>query len=96
MRLAWICSHPVVTRQINRPVFIFYGDSCACKSFIASKTGMKVFEVDAVDKLPEFIYDEIVVLGGRHKHITIEDVKGRVFNRESVQIVVVGFERCLD
>lgn len=82
-----------MTRLIKRPVFIFHGDSCACKSYLAAKTGLKVFEVDSVTELPDEIKQEVVVLGNKNKHISVGDVKKRIYNKQNVEVIVVGFNR---
>lgn len=77
----------------KRPVHIFYGDSCTCKSYLSALTGKDVLETDALDELPEEIYAEIIVLGNRNKLWTIEDVKSKIFDKESAEIICVEFKK---
>lgn len=80
-----------MTRIIERPVFVFFGDSCLCKSFIASKTGMTKYETDLSLELPERIYAEVIVIGNR-SGFTYEDVYERIYDRDNCKVIKVGFE----
>ena len=77
----------------KRPVHIFYGDSCACKSYLAALTGKDILETDALDELPKEIYAEIIVLGNRNKLWTVEDIKSKIFDKESAEIICVEFKK---
>lgn len=77
-----------------RFVHIIAGKSDLGKSYFGaslSNSGKTVLEVDSLeDNLPNVILEDVIVLGGRHKHITIDCIKQRIFGE--VKIVVVNFE----
>lgn len=75
----------------KRPVYIFSGESCLCKSHIAALTGKKIFETDQYDALPDTIDAEIVVLGRRNKEWIVEDIISRVCNPTQCKIISVNF-----
>lgn len=77
--------------QDKRPVYIFTGDSNLCKSHIAALTGKVVFETDAYEDLPDSIDAEIIVKGNKWKHHTLEDMKGKILNKEHCKIIIVNF-----
>lgn len=75
----------------KRPVWIIEGPSGIGKSTLASHIeGLSVFETDSVDKLPEVIYDDVVVLGNR-SGFTVEDVKDRLFGEH--EVIEVSFRK---
>lgn len=77
-----------------RFVHIITGKSDLGKSYFGHSllnSGKTVLEVDALEyNLPDVILEDIIVLGGRHKHITVECIKQRIFGE--VKVVVVSFE----
>lgn len=75
----------------KRPVYIFSGASCLCKSHIAALTGKKIFETDRYDVLPVAIDAEIIVLGRRNKGWTVKDIISRVCNPTQCKIISVNF-----
>ena len=81
-----------MTRLIKRPVFIFYGNSCLCKSHIAALTGKTVYETDINRTLPDVISTDIIVVGNR-TNFDIKDVEDRVFMKEMCEIIKVSFSK---
>ena len=77
----------------KRPVHIFYGDSCACKSYLAALTGKDVLETDTLDELPEEIYAEIIVVGNRNKLLTVDDVKSKIYDKDNAEVFTVEFNK---
>ena len=76
----------------KRPVWIFKGESGLGKSSIGVHLeGLKVFETDSVDELPEEIVDDVIVLGNRSKW-TVEDVKKHIFDAENTDVIICTFE----
>lgn len=72
------------------PVWIFTGKSATGKSFIAEHIdGLSKFETDSVNKLPDEIDAQIIILGNKYPY-TIDDVKNRI--PEGYEIHVVTFE----
>ena len=76
----------------RRPVWIFMGESNSGKSFIASKTGLNVYETDKSETLPDVITQDIIVLGNKHK-FTVEDIKKRLFGEYELCVVNFGLDK---
>ena len=77
--------------DIRRKVWIFKGDSGAGKSFLASKLdSLSVFETDAHNELPKTISEDVIVLGNKYDY-SLENVKAKIFEADSTDIVVVDF-----
>ena len=72
----------------KRPVWVFRGPSGTGKSTVAAKTGMKVFETDSVDELPDEIKADIVVVGHRNE-FDIDDITARL---GEVEVHTVTFD----
>lgn len=76
----------------KRPVWIFKGKSGLGKSSIGVHLeGLRVFETDSVDELPEAITDDVIVLGNRSKW-TVEDVKKHIFDVENTNVITCTFK----
>lgn len=86
------------SRQLTRPLWVFYGESNLGKSSLAHDTGRAVYETDSDSKFPTDLdpYD-IIVIGGKYK-FTIEDVAKAL--KTSVtpnrDIVEVGFHKTVN
>lgn len=78
--------------MIKRPVFIFYGDSCLCKSHIAALTGKTVYETDVSKNLPDKISADIIVVGNRTK-FEIEEVESKIHMKDDCEIIKVCFSK---
>ena len=77
----------------ERPVWIFKGSSCLGKSTLGldlKRQGRSVYETDSSATLPDVIYDDIIVLGGKY-HFTIGEIKERIF--ETKNIIFVDFSK---
>jgi len=77
----------------KRPVWIFSGNSGTGKSTIGTfsyRGGCEVFETDSVDVLPEFITEEIIIIGNK-KEFSVEEIKRHLFG--SPEVILVNFER---
>lgn len=77
----------------KRPVHIFYGDSNACKSYIAALTGKRVYETDLVTKeedLPKILTEDIIVIGNRWE-CSLDVIKPRLFG--DCEIIEVCFKK---
>ncbi len=73
----------------KKPVWIFQGDSNLGKSFIAHKlSGMKIFETDAYQQLPDIIDADIIVIGNKYKHS-----KNDILSQISGEIINVDFSK---
>jgi hypothetical protein len=72
----------------KRPVWLFTGDSNLGKSYIASHTGLIVYETDSNSILPDSITADIIVLGKKY-NFTIEEVKDKIFGE--FELCVVNF-----
>lgn len=75
----------------KRPVYIFSGKSCLCKSHIAACTGKTMYETDSSSKLPDVLYDEIIVIGNKYKY-DMKDIEDRIYNKQQCKIIKVKFE----
>lgn len=76
----------------QRPVWIFKGASGLGKSTLASacyKGDKTIFETDSVSELPEFITEDIVVLGNKNG-FTLDDVIKHLFGNPKP--IIVNFE----
>ena len=63
----------------ERPVWIFKGLSGLGKSSLAAESGKKVFETDSVEKLPNKIWADVVVIGNKH-NFSLKAIKQRLPN----------------
>ena len=82
----------------KRPVWIFNGDSGLGKSTIGTfltRSGMTVFETDSVDKLPDEIIEDVVVLGNR-SGFSIDDVKKHLYGKPEVILVNFSLSKAED
>lgn len=77
-----------------RPVWIYYGNSCTGKTYLSSKYNhmLSVYETDMADKLPDVIYDDIIVIGNKYKY-TLDDVKSKIYHIDKCDIILVRFSR---
>ena len=74
----------------KRPVWIFKGDSCLGKSYLAGIIGnsdrfKSVYETDAHEKLSD-IHEDIIVLGNKYKH-SIEDIESHILGEHDTILV---------
>lgn len=77
----------------ERPVWIFRGQSALGKSTLGmdlSAQGRKVYETDSSADLPDIIYADVIVLGGKYS-FTIDEIKKRIF--ETKNIIYVDFSK---
>lgn len=77
----------------KRPVLIFHGDSCTLKSHLAALSGKCVLELDSLelsDGLPDFIVEDIIVVGNRNL-FELNEVKSRIFG--DAEIIDVKFTK---
>lgn len=77
----------------KRIVHILTGSSDLGKSYIGamfSNIDKSVLETDSLEQLPEIITHDVVVLGGKNKHFSINDIKSRLF--DNPKVVLVNFE----
>lgn len=77
----------------ERPVWIFRGPSCLGKSTLGldlKAQGREVYETDSSADLPDVIYADIIVLGGKY-HFTIGEIKERLF--ETKNVIFVDFSK---
>lgn len=82
----------------KRPVWIFNGDSGLGKSTIGTflnRSGMKVFETDSVDVLPDGIAEDVIILGNR-SGFSIDDVKEHLFGEPEVILVNFSLSKAED
>ncbi|UZV41088.1 hypothetical protein vBVpaMR16F_22 [Vibrio phage vB_VpaM_R16F] len=77
---------------MKRPVFIYYGGSCLCKSHTAALTGKSIYETDVSEILPDTIKSEIIVIGNR-SGFTLQDVEDRIYNKDNCKIIKVEFNQ---
>ena len=75
----------------KNPVWVFRGKSNLGKSFLAHRVGMRIFETDACDQLPQSIEADIIVLGNKHKY-TLDNIKERMDS--NCEVVAVDFQLC--
>lgn len=69
------------------PVWIFIGDSCTGKSFIANHIENLIkLETDSYEELPSIIYAQVIVLGNKYNH-TIDDIMLRIPENHEAHIV---------
>lgn len=77
-----------------RFVHIIVGESDLGKSYFGHSllnSGKTILEVDALEgSLPDVILEDVIVLGGRHRQITVDCIKKRIFGE--AKVVVVSFE----
>ena len=76
-----------------RPVWVFYGDSCLGKTYLAQIIGnadfyKTVYETDSNSELPEEITEDIVVLGNKYS-FNIEDIDSKI--KLPHELIKVGF-----
>lgn len=84
---------PLARAMENRPVWIIEGASGSGKSTLASHLeGLTVFETDSVDRLPEVIKEDVIVLGNR-SGFKRDDVIKRIFGQPNVSIISVSFQK---
>ena len=77
----------------ERPVWIFRGPSALGKSTLGmdlSAQGREVYETDSSASLPDVIYADVIVLGGKYS-FTIDEIKERIF--ETKNIIFVDFSK---
>ena len=72
----------------NRPVVIFQGESNCLKSHLAASTNKEIFETDSLDSINDLnvITADIIVIGNKHKDITIDKIKPFIFGNYSLII----------
>lgn len=84
---------PLARAMEKRPVWIIEGASGTGKSTLASHLeGLTVFETDSVDKLPESIKEDVIVLGNR-SGFKREDVTKRIFGQPDVNLISITFNK---
>ena len=76
----------------KRPVFIFNGESALYKSTLANNTSYNVYETDKSKELPEYIDEDIIVIGKRFE-FTIEEVVKRIRDTENADVIICDFRR---
>lgn len=77
----------------ERPVWIFRGPSALGKSTLGmdlGAQGREVYETDSSASLPDVIYADVIVLGGKYS-FTIDEIKERIF--ETKNIIFVDFSK---
>lgn len=76
----------------KRVVYIFTGENGVGKTYLAnSLDDLDVMETDVLDKLPDAIYAEVVVLGNR-RGFTLDEVKERIFKPAHIVVCRMTFE----
>ena len=80
---------PTGREKFKRPVWIFEGDSNLGKSYLAHLTDKTVYETDSSEKLPNYIVDDIVVIGNKYK-FDEEEIISRLFGE--VEVIKVAFK----
>jgi hypothetical protein len=84
---------PLERAMENRPVWIIEGASGTGKSTLASHLqGLTVFETDTVDKLPDVIKADVVVLGNRSR-FNRSEVTSRLYGQPNVDLISVSFQK---
>ena len=80
------------TKRANdkRLVWLFKGKSALGKSFLAgAMQGLKVYETDINEELPEKLEADVVVVGNKYKH-TLRDIKKKIIGEH--KLIVVDFK----
>ena len=72
----------------NRPVVIFQGESNCLKSYLAAASGKEIFETDSLNSINDLnvITADIIVIGNKHKDITLDKIKPFIFGNYSLII----------
>jgi len=76
-------------RGLDKPLWIFTGDSNTGKSTLASDTSRVIFETDAGIALESDMIFDIIVVGNKHS-ISLDIIKEMFSERE---IIIVNFEK---
>ena len=83
----------VIKDSIYEPTYVLHGDSCAGKSYLASKLDdFEVYETDSNKDLPDEITAQIIVVGNKYGH-TPDEVKGKIDCSDDCGVIFVHFSR---
>ena len=83
--------NPLQRYSGRRMVWIFVGESGTGKSTIAMQYPYGVFETDAYDKLPDQIYNNVVVVGNRNHYDVLADILPRIYQEDKPKMIITDF-----
>lgn len=85
---------PTNRRLVNRPVWLFIGESNIGKSYLASIIAENeyktVYETDSNEQLPNEIIADVIVKGNKYD-FSIEDIKDSIFGE--YELIIVNFDK---